>query len=151
MSIQVAITDLESKLGTETHVSDWLTVTQEMINQFADATRDWQWIHVDVEKAKKSPFGNTIAHGFLTLSLIPHLAGVSSTSYEGITMGINYGVNKVRFPHPVPVGSNLRARVELQSFKEVKGGLHIVRKVTIELESAPKPACVAETVTRIYF
>ncbi len=151
MSIQIAIADLESKLGTETHVSDWLIVTQEMINQFADATRDWQWIHVDVEKAENSSFGSTIAHGFLTLSLIPYLAGVSSTSYEGITMGINYGVNKVRFPHPVPVGSNLRARVELQSFKEVKGGLHIVRKVTIELEGASKPACVAETVTRLYF
>ena len=152
MSIQVAIADLESKLGTETFVSDWLTITQERINQFADATGDWQWIHVDPEKAKHSPFGKTIAHGFLTLSLIPYLAGASSASYEGVKMGINYGLNKVRFPHPVPVGSNVRARVELQSFREVKGnGLHIVRKVTVELEGAPKPACVAETVTRIYF
>jgi len=151
MSIQTAIADIESKLGSETYVSEWLTVTQEMINQFADVTRDWQWIHVEPEKAKDSPFGTTVAHGFLTLSLIPYLAGASSTTYEGMTMAINYGLNKVRFPHPVPVGANVRARVELQSFKEVKGGLHIVRKVTIELEGAPKPACVAETVTRIYF
>ncbi len=152
MFIKAAIADLESKVGTETSVSSWLTVTQDMINQFADVTRDWQWIHIDPERAKKqSPFGTTVAHGFLTLSLIPYLAGPTGRSYEGVKMSVNYGLNKVRFPHPVAVGSNIRARTELQSFKEVKGGLQIIRKVTIEIEGVAKPACVAEMVGRIYF
>lgn len=152
MSINAAIADLEAKVGTETSVGAWLTVTQEMINQFADVTRDRQWIHIDPERAQKeSPYKTTVAHGFLTLSLVPYLAGAVSPSYEGVKLGVNYGLNKVRFPHPVPVGANIRARTELQSFKEVKGGLQMVSKVTVEIEGAAKPACVAEMVARIYF
>lgn len=152
MSINAAIADLESKVGTETSVGAWLTVTQEMINQFADVTRDWQWIHIDPERAQKeSPYKTTVAHGFLTLSLVPYLTGAASPSYEGAKLGVNYGLNKVRFPHAVPVGAKIRARTELQSFNEVKGGLQMVNKVTVDLEGAPKPACVAEMVSRIYF
>lgn len=156
MSLQAALADLESKIDTETHVSNWLTVTQEMINQFADATLDRQWIHIDVERAKaESPYGGPIAHGYLTLSLVAYLAGnvdPERPSYENVKLAVNYGLNKVRFPHPVPAGSQIRARTKLISVEEVKGnGLQTVNQVTIELEDAPKPACVAETVSRIYF
>ncbi|MEM7031476.1 MAG: MaoC family dehydratase [Chloroflexota bacterium] len=156
MSLSTALTDLQSKIGTETRVSDWTTITQEQINQFAEATGDHQWIHVDIEKANNSPFGSTIAHGFLTLSLIPFLAGSGEPDakprYEGVKMGINYGLNKVRFPNPVKVGSQVRSRTELVSVEEVKGnGLQVVNKVTIEIDGVNKPACVAETVSRMYF
>ncbi|MBV7332669.1 MaoC family dehydratase [Chloroflexi bacterium TSY] len=156
MSIEAAFADLQSKVGTETHVSDWMMITQEMVNQFADVTLDHQWIHIDPERAKKeSPFGTTVAHGFFTLSLIPHLTSrvdPEKPRYEGVKMGVNYGLNRVRFPNPVAVGSRLRARTTLLSVDEVKGnGLQIVNKVTLELEDAPKPACVAETVSQIYF
>ena len=129
--------------------SDWLQVDQERINKFADATGDHQWIHVDTERAKQSPFGTTIAHGFLTLSLIPALSG-DLLKVEGVRMGINYGLNKVRFPSPVRVGSKVRATVRNVSIEDVQGGVQIVNEVTISIEGQDKPACVAETVTRLY-
>lgn len=156
MSLQDALADIASKLNTETHVSDWLTITQKMINQFADATLDHQWIHVEPERAAaESPYGDTVAHGFLTLSLIPHLSGNVSADrprYKGVKMSINYGLNRVRFPHPVLVGSKVRARVVPIAVEEVKGnGIQTVSRVTLELENVDKPACVAETVARLYF
>lgn len=156
MSLQTALTDLNSKVGTETHVSDWLTISQERIQQFAAATGDHQWIHVDVERANaQSPFGGPIAHGFLTLSLIPFLTGAVNPDrppYPGVKMGINYGLNKVRFPHPVRVGSRVRTRTTLMSAEEVAGnGIQIINQVTIEIDGQPKPGCVAETVSRLYF
>jgi acyl dehydratase len=129
--------------------SDWLEVDQDRINQFADATGDHQWIHVDVEKAKEGPFGTTIAHGFLTLSLIPTLTG-GLFKIEGVRMGINYGLNRVRFPNPVRVGSKVKASVRNLTVEDVQGGIQAVNEVTISIEGEPKPACVAETVTRLY-
>jgi acyl dehydratase len=155
MSIEKAIADLETKVGIETHVGSWLTVTQDMINLFAEATHDHQWIHVDTERAQsESPFGTTIAHGFLTLALIPYLTNSVNPDeprYPGVKMGINYGVNKVRFPNPVLVGANVRARTRLLSFTKAKGALQIINQVTIEIEGQDKPGCVAETVTLLYF
>jgi len=156
MSLQAALADLQSKVGTEVHVSDWLAVTQERINQFADATGDHQWIHIDADRAaKESPFGTTIAHGYLTLSLIPYLSGSvdpDTPRYEGIKMAINYGLNRVRFPHPVAVGVRVRSRTEVAGVEEVTpNGIQIINKVTIEIENVSKPACVAETVSRLYF
>ncbi len=156
MSLQAALSDLQAKVGQESHVSDWLTITQEMINAFADATLDHQWIHVDVERAKReSPFGSTVAHGYFTLSLIPHLTGAvdpDAPRYPGVRLAVNYGLNRVRFPHPVPAGARIRARTELLSVEEVAGnGLQIVNKVTVEIDGAAKPGCVAETVSRLYF
>ncbi len=129
--------------------SEWHEVSQDRINQFADATGDHQWIHVDVEKAKAGPFGTTIAHGFLTLSLLPML-GSEVTHVAGIKMGINYGLNKVRFPSPVKVGSKVRASVRNVSVEDVQGGIQVVNEVTISAEGSDKPACVAETVSRYY-
>jgi len=129
--------------------SGWLQVDQDRINQFADATGDHQWIHVDVERAKQGPFGAPIAHGFLTLSLIPSLtAGL--LKIDGVRMGINYGLNRVRFPSPVKVGSKVRATVKNVSIEDVQGGIQVVNEVTIAVEGQEKPACVAETVTRLY-
>lgn len=136
--------------GQDLGASDWLEITQDRIDQFADATDDHQWIHVDRERAKAGPFGTTIAHGFLTLSLIPSLAG-ALTKVEGVKMGINYGLNKVRFPSPVRVGSRIRAVSKNLSVEDVEGGLQVVNQVTIEVEGQDKPACVAETVSRFYF
>jgi acyl dehydratase len=124
-------------------------VAQDQINAFADATGDHQWIHIDLEAAAKGPFGTTIAHGFLTLSLIPMLV-VQVSRVNGIRMGVNYGLNKVRFPAPVPVGSKLRAGVKVLSFGEIPGGAQAVNEVTIEREGGDKPCCVAETVVRYY-
>lgn len=138
--------ELEAVVGEELGVSDWQTVTQEQVNTFADATGDHQWIHVDVEKAKKGPFGGTIAHGYLTLSLIPSLVWQIYT-VEGLSMGINYGSNKIRFPTPVPVGSQVRARATLTALNRGPNGAQSVVTVTVELEGSDKPACVAETVS----
>ena len=155
MSQAIALADLQSKLNSEVHKSDWYTVTQENINQFADATGDHQWIHVDPERAKTdSPFGTTIAHGYLTLSLIVHLSGnvdPDKPAYPDVKMGINYGCNKVRFPNPVVVGSKIRTRTALMSVEEKGNALQIVNKVTVEIEGVQKPGCVAETVSRLYF
>ena len=144
------LAELPSFAGKELGTSDWIEVTQERVNLFADATGDHQWIHVDVERAKKeSPFGGPIAHGYLTLSLlIPMYAQVLQVS--DAKMGVNYGLNKVRFPAPVPVGSKLRARVTLKDVEEVAGGLQNTFAVTIEREGGDKPVCIAEWVTRTY-
>lgn len=156
MSLEKALQDMTDKIGTETRVSDWVEVTQERVNRFADATGDHQWIHVDVERAKKeSPFGTTIAHGYFTLSLLPFLAGVVdqvSADY-GVKMGVNYGCNRLRFPHPVPVGSKVRLRTILKSVEAVEGqnALHLIHENTIEIEGAVKPACVVESISRMYF
>ena len=130
-------------------MSDWITVTQEQVDQFAEATGDHQWIHVDVERAKAGPFGAPIAHGFLTLSLIPQIFAEGVDVVES-RMGVNYGLNRVRFMSPVPVGSRVRGRMKLLSSEPIdaKGGVQMVWETTIELEGATKPACVAESVVR---
>ncbi len=143
------VEELAARVGEELGVSDWLTITQDRIDQFADATNDHQWIHVDADKAALGPFGTTIAHGFLTLSMIPDLA--PSFDVEGVRMGINYGLDRVRFISPVPTGTRIRARSKLLSVDEVAGGIQAKTEVTIELEGSEKPACVAETLTRLYF
>lgn len=136
-------------VGSELGTSDWLTITQERIDQFADATDDHQWIHVDPERAKDGPFGATVAHGYLTLSLVnrflPEIVDVR------IKMGVNYGCDKVRFPAAVPVGSRLRGRGELVDAKEVSGGIQATIRVTVEIEDGERPACVADTISRYYF
>ncbi len=130
--------------------SDWLEITQKRISQFADATGDHQWIHVDPERAKEGPYGACIAHGYLTLSLVnlflPEICKVENSS-----MGINYGCNRVRFPAPVPAGSRVRGSGALTEVDEVKGGVQAVVRVTVELENSERPACVADTVSRFYF
>jgi len=139
-----------SLAGQEIGVSDWVEITQDRINQFADATGDHQWIHVNVEMAKQMmPGGKTIAHGYLTLSLIPWLTG-GMLQVEGVTRGINYGSNKVRFTSMVPVGSKLRARQKLLSAEPKGGGLQLTNEVTIEIQGQDRPACVAETISIIY-
>jgi acyl dehydratase len=142
--------DLRAAVGQHLGYSDWHVVDQERIDRFADATGDHQWIHVNPEMAKQGPFGTTIAHGYLTLSLIPWLMG-EVVAYEGVKMGVNYGCNKVRFPAPVKVDSKVRAGAELIEAEDVAGGVQIVNRVTIEVEGAEKPSCVAETVSRLYF
>jgi acyl dehydratase len=136
-------------LGEHLGYSDWHTVTQEQVDTFADATGDHQWIHVDVEKAKQGPFGAPIAHGFLTLSLIAQL---SQQTYrvDGLSMGINYGLNKVRFPQAVKVGSKIRGGAELIEITDVEGGKQAVVRWTIEVDGERKPACVAEFVGRLF-
>ncbi|MFB8089731.1 MaoC family dehydratase [Streptomyces sp. NPDC055992] len=142
--------ELRDGVGEQLGHSDWLEVDQKRIDLFADATGDHQWIHVDPEKAAAGPFGKTIAHGYLTLSLLPVLVP-QVMAVEGAKMGINYGTNKVRFPSPVPVGSRLRATAVLKSVEEAGGGVQITAVVTVEHEGADKPACVAESVSRYYF
>ncbi|MDQ7955892.1 MAG: MaoC family dehydratase [Pseudomonadota bacterium] len=142
--------DLAACVGQQVATSDWITVTQAQVNQFAEATGDHQWIHVDVERAKAGPFGAPIAHGFLTLSLLPKIfeGGVEVVESR---MGVNYGLNRVRFMSPVPVGSRLRGHMKLLSSEPIDGGgVQMVWETTIELEGAGKPACVAESVVRRY-
>ncbi|MEV6252614.1 MaoC family dehydratase [Nocardia sp. NPDC051911] len=145
MKVFQGLAEMEKAIGTHLGYSDWYTVTQEQIDRFADATGDHQWIHVDPVKAATGPFGTTVAHGFLTLSLIPMLSR-QIYRVEGLSMGVNYGANKVRFPAPVPVGSRLRAGVELLSLAPANLGFQAVSRVTIDIDGAAKPACVAETV-----
>lgn len=135
--------------GAEWGSTDWFPVTQDQVNAFADATRDHQWIHVDVARSKAGPFGGTIAHGFLTLSMVPFLSAEVAT-VRGFSMGINYGLNKVRFPTSVPVGSRIRASVTNLSTEDIGDSVQIVNRITIEVEGATKPACVAEAVARFY-
>ncbi len=142
---------LEGMVGTEVGVSDWMVITQERVDAFAGATDDHQFIHVDPELAKQTPFGGTIAHGFLTLSLIIPLVAQIPFDVGSPRMGINYGLNKVRFPAPVPVGSRIRARMMLDSVSEVPGGIHMERTVTVEVEGFDKPAMVAESLVRVYY
>jgi acyl dehydratase len=144
------LAELPALVGQEIAVSDWLTITQEQVNLFAQATGDHQWIHVDVERARAGPFGAPIAHGFLTLSLLPKFIE-SAISIENTRMGVNYGLNKVRFTSPVPVGSRLRARIRLLDCQPVdNGGMQMTWQVTVEREGSDKPACVAESLTRRY-
>ncbi|MBA2624858.1 MAG: MaoC family dehydratase [Acidimicrobiia bacterium] len=141
---------LQDKVGEHLGYSEWHEVTQEQVNTFADATGDHQWIHVDPERAKaQSPFGGPIAHGYLTLSLAPALLP-QVVQVTGISMGVNYGANKVRFPSPVPVGAKVRAGASLASVEDVTGGAQVTMDVTFEVEGAPKPACVAQVVFRYY-
>ena len=144
------LADLAALVGQEVAVSDWIVVTQERINQFADATGDHQWIHVDVERAKGGPFGAPIAHGFLTLSLIPTFFA-SAMEIKQVRMGVNYGLNKVRFVAPVPVNSRLRASITLLKAEPIDSqGLQTTWQVTVEREGATKPVCVAESLARMY-
>jgi len=145
------IEELKSLIGEEVGASDFIEVTQSRINDFADATEDHQWIHIDVERAKTdSPFGSTIAHGFLTLSLLPHLAAQAFTVRGNFKMGINYGLNKLRFISPVNSGSRVRARFTLQAVEDVAGGAQITWAVTVESEGGAKPALAAEWLVRYY-
>jgi acyl dehydratase len=145
-----SLSDLAALVGQDVAVSDWLTVTQEQVNLFAEATGDHQWIHVDVEKAKAGPFGAPIAHGFLTLSLIPRFFE-SSFEIRNSRMGVNYGLNKVRFTAPVPVGSRLRGRMKLLSCEPIDNdGMQMAWLVTVEREGSDKPVCIAESLTRRY-
>ncbi len=144
------LNELPALIGQEVAVSDWITITQEQVNLFAQATGDHQWIHVDVERAKAGPFGAPIAHGFLTLSLLPRFFE-SSLHIVQTRMGVNYGLNKVRFIAPVPVGSRLRARLKLLACDPIdKQGMQMTWEVTTEREGASKPVCIAESIARHY-
>jgi acyl dehydratase len=143
------IDDLKSRVGDEIGVSDWRQITQKDLDAFAEVTGDHQWIHVDPERAKDTPFGGTIAHGFLTVSLGPAFS-YDLWTIEGIAMALNYGLNKVRFPSPLPVDSKVRMRVSVQSVDDIQGGAQLTVVQTFEREGGDKPVCVAEQVTRIY-
>ena len=150
MTTTTTLAEISGLKGTELGTSDWYEITQEAVNTFADATGDHQWIHVDVERAKaESPFGGPIAHGFMTLSLAVPLATGTYTITDA-AMGVNYGLNKVRFPAPVPVGSRVRATTTLTDVQEVAGGVQNTIAVVIEREGGDKPVCIAEWVTRAY-
>lgn len=143
------VEELKQAVGSHLGFSEWWEITQERVNLFADATDDHQFIHVDPERAAQTPFGEPIAHGFLTLSMgIPLLQQIIQV--EGVRMAVNYGVNKVRFPAPVPVGSKLRAGASIVSVDDVPGGAQLVLDVTFEIEGGEKPVCVAQTVSRYY-
>jgi acyl dehydratase len=143
------IAELQKLVGQQLATSEWITVTQKRIQLFADATNDHQWIHLDPERAKAGPFGTTIAHGFLTLSLLPEL---SASAFEvlGTRMGVNYGLNKVRFPAPVPSGSRIRGHFKLLGYEPLEGGAQLTVEVTMEREGSDKPVCVAESLARRY-
>jgi acyl dehydratase len=148
MKILENLAELTALVGQEVAASDWITITQEQINQFDEATGDHQWIHVDVEKAKAGPFGAPIAHGFLTLSLIPRFFQTSFQIRES-GMGVNYGLNKVRFTAPVPVGSRLRGHLKLLACEPIeKNGVQMTWLVTVEREGSDKPVCIAESLSR---
>ncbi|MDH3752428.1 MAG: MaoC family dehydratase [Acidimicrobiia bacterium] len=147
MGAQVAVDELPGAIGTDLGHTDWMQVTQERVDRFADATGDHQWIHVDTERAASGPFGGTIAHGYLTLSLVSALLP-SLLTVTDMSMGVNYGTNKVRFPSPVPVGANIRARGQIIAVDDVAGGYQVTARITIEVEDSDKPACVAEVVSR---
>jgi acyl dehydratase len=145
-----SVRELGEHVGREAAVSDWLEVSQERINQFAEATEDRQWIHTDPERAaRESPFKQTIAHGFLTLSLLSELMK-RAVSVAGVRMGLNYGLNRVRFVAPVPAGARLRGRFRLAALEEVRGGAQATWEVSVEREGSDKPCCVAEWLVRYY-
>ena len=144
-----SVAELATSVGELIGPGDPLPVEQERVNLFADATGDHQWIHVDAERAAAGPFGGTVAHGYLTLSLIPDLTQ-RLYRVDGVRMAINYGLNKVRFPAPLRVGSQVRAAVELVSVEPVAGGYQLVARVTVTADGSDKPCCVAETVSRLY-
>lgn len=145
-----SLSALKELIGQDVASSDWITVTQERVQMFADATGDHQWIHLDVERSKReSPYGGTIAHGFLTLSLLPMMMA-SAVSFPNVRMGVNYGLNRVRFPAPVPVGSRVRGHLKLLSVEDIEGGAQVIWQVTVEREGGDKPVCIAESITRRY-
>ncbi|MGK5629735.1 MaoC family dehydratase [Streptomyces sp. URMC 123] len=144
-----SLDELGTAVGTELGPGDWLEVDQKRIDLFAEATGDHQWIHVDPGRAAEGPFGTTIAHGYLTLSLLPALVP-RLMRVEGVRMGVNYGLNRVRFPAPVPVGARLRAAARILDVREVEGGAQVTLAVTVEREGGEKPVCVAETVSRLF-
>ena len=146
----VSLRELESRVGQEVGISPWVEMPQERIDLFAKATEDFQWIHVDPERAKGSPFGGTIAHGFLTLSMLPKLSE-STFEFSDRKMGVNYGLNKVRFTAPVPSGAKIRGRFTLAKYEKLEGGVQVTWNVTIEREGGDKPVCVAESIGRHYF
>lgn len=149
-TIANGIEGIRALVGTQLGPTEWLEVTQERVNQFADATSDHQWIHVDVERAKaESPYKSTIAHGYLTMSLVPHFMP-QLLEVTGFAMGINYGAERVRFPAPVPVGSKLRGSLVITEVSEIRGGVQMLVTFTIEREDSEKPACVAVLVLRNY-
>ncbi len=141
--------EIKSYVGKELGVSEWLPVTQETIDAFADVTGDHQWIHVDVERAKQSPFGGTIAHGYFTLALAPRFS-YEIFKFEGFAFAVNYGLNRVRFPAPMPVGGKVRMRAMLKAVDDIPGGLQSNTELTFEREGGEKPVCVAETLARLY-
>ncbi len=141
--------EVKAYVGKELGVSDWLEVTQAKIDAFAEVTGDDQWIHVDPERAKQSPFGGTIAHGYFTLSLAPRFS-YDMFSFEGFAFGVNYGLNRVRFPAPMPVGEKVRMRAKLASVEEIAGGAQITTELTFERDGGEKPVCVAESLSRVY-
>jgi acyl dehydratase len=143
------IEGLKGRVGAHLGYSEWHQITQEQVNRFADATGDHQWIHVDVERAKQGPFGGPIAHGYLTLSLAPALLP-EVYQVEGITMAVNYGLNKLRFPSPVPVGSKVRTGATLVGVDDIAGGAQVAMDVTFEVDGQDKPACVAQLLFRYY-
>ncbi|KAB2871952.1 MAG: MaoC family dehydratase [Burkholderiaceae bacterium] len=143
------LASLRDRVGQELAVGEWVVVDQPMIDKFAEATGDHQWIHVDRERAAAGPFGTTVAHGFLTLSLLPRLAA-SAFEIADVRMSVNYGLNRVRFPAPVPSGSRIRARLKLLAYEPLDGGAQLVTEVTMEREGSDKPVCVAESVARRY-
>jgi acyl dehydratase len=143
------LADMQSLVGQEVGVSDWITVDQNRIDLFAQATGDHQWIHLDAERAAKGPYGTTIAHGFLTLSLLPEMSA-SAFEVRDTRMGVNYGLGRVRFPAPVPSGSRLRGHFKLTKFDLIEGGAQLTVEVTMEREGGDKPVCVAESLARRY-
>jgi acyl dehydratase len=143
------VDEVKQHVGKEIGTSDWVEVTQDDINAFADVTGDHQWIHVDVERAKETPFGGTIAHGYYTLSLLPKFT-YDLFSLEGFAFALNYGANRVRFPSPLPVGSKVRVKLELTNVEDVTGGIQMTTTATFEREGGEKPVCVAEALTRAY-
>lgn len=156
MAADTLLTFLQPRLGEEIHVGPWLTITQDRIDRFAEVTGDVQWIHTDPERAaKESPYGATIAHGYLTLSLLPYLTESNhpdffQKNYPGMRMRVNYGTNKVRFPAPVRVNSRIRARTVLAAAEKIGEAVQITYLITVEIEGGEKPACVAEFLARVY-
>ncbi len=155
MALADVLADLQGKIGSEIFASDWLTITQQMVDEFATATRDHQWIHTDPQRAAaESPYRTTIVHGYFTLSLYPYLRGLVDDTrplFPGQRSIINYGINKLRFPNAVPVGSRIRARCKLVNAENVKNSLELTEEFSVEIEGQSRPGCVAECVMRIYF
>jgi acyl dehydratase len=141
--------EVKSHVGKELGVSDWLEVTQATVDRFAEVTGDDQWIHLDVKRASETPFGGTIAHGYLVLSLAPRLC-YDMFTFDGFAFGLNYGLNRVRFPAPMPVGGRVRMRAKLVAVEEIPGGAQITTELTFEREGGDRPVCVAESLARVY-
>jgi acyl dehydratase len=155
MSVEMALAQLTAQVGQEVHVSDWIAVTQARIDAFAAATGDFQWIHIDAERAaRESPWRRTVAHGFLTLALLPMLRGVAeggAARFPGVRRIVNYGLNRVRFTNAVVEGARVRGRARVLAVEAFPGGLQVTEEFTVEIDGQTRPACVAETIARLYF